>query len=216
MIDFGLVAAAKKAVTAKPRQHVTPAILCAVAIQESSGVPYFIDTKPGSLWSLNLRDAKRHTGFTERQIRDMITIPLKIGKYVPPRIMQGQLAKFRFEPGYWNKYAHLARTDRFYYSCSWGLCQFMGPNISKDPDTKGIEFIKEFMANTDLQLLYGAGMLEELLDTNHGDLFKSYCEYNSGDPNCKAPAVIRRAKDVVEKAREVQLFIREREGLTHV
>jgi len=217
MIDPGLVAKAKKAVAGKPRKYVTPAILCAFVMQESSGVPYFVDHKPGSIFRMNLNAAltiKRKkdgkiveripTGLTEKDIRDVITIPAKVGDWEVPAAMRGQLAKFRFEPGYWKKFPHLDKSDRFIYSCSWGLVQFMGPNISRVPDEQGIAFIKRFMADVDLQLMYAAGMIDQLLVRAKGDVNKAYRGYNSGNVNSDDPAVIARANNVQKLLRQIE------------
>lgn len=218
MIDVGLVAKAKKAVTSKTRKHVTPAILCAFVQQESGGVPYFVDHKPGSIYRMNLAAALKiahrnpktgkieriPTGLTEQDIRAIITIPNKLGEWEVPSIMRGQLAKFRFEPGYWRKFPQLELHDRFIYSCSWGLVQFMGPNISPVPDRQGIDFIKRFMADVDLQLMYAAGMIDQLLVRADGDVNKAYRGYNSGNVHSTDPAVIARANNVQKHLREIE------------
>jgi hypothetical protein len=218
MIDVGLIAKAKKAVASKPRKFVTPAILCSFVQQESNGVPYFIDHKPGSLFRMNLNAAmkinyrnpktgkieKVSTGLSEKDIRGLITIPNKLGEWEVPPAMRGQLAKFRFEPGYWRKFPQLELHDRFIYSCSWGLVQFMGPNISPVPDKQGIDFIKRFMADVDLQLMYAAGMIDQLLVKANGDVNKAYRGYNSGNVNSTDPAVIQRATNVQRHLREIE------------
>ena len=239
MIDPGLIAKAKKAVAGKPRKYVTPAILCAFVMQESSGVPYFVDHKPGSIFRMNLNAALKikrtipgrfltadeckkaghdpkllprkpsttviePTGLTEKDIRDIITIPAKVGDWDVPAAMRGQLAKFRFEPGYWKKFPHLDKTDRFIYSCSWGLVQFMGPNIAPEPDEQGIAFIKRFMADVDLQLSYAAGMIDQLLVRAKGDVNKAYRGYNSGNVNSDNPAVVARANNVQKLLRQIE------------
>lgn len=181
MIDLGLLQFVSEAIAKKPRRWLKPSTLMAVVDQESHGAPFFIDTRPGSQYSLNMKGAQvyRHTdphdkrkaiivstGLKEAQIKQWITIPRKIGDWSVPSGMIGKLAKFRFESGYWEKY----RTDipddytRFMYSCSWGLVQFMSPNISKTHDEAGINSIRRFSADIPLQLLYGAGMVEELLE----------------------------------------------------
>lgn len=198
MIDLGLLNLVKKAIEKKPRNHVTPARLLAVLMQESSGMPYFVDTKPGSLLQNNINMAVNHmeqyksadgkvvsirpipTGLTKPMIMDIITIKDKIGDYEVPRTMVGKIAKFRFEYGYFRLYKHLPLRERFIYSCSWGMCQFMGPNISKVPDKKGIEFILRFAADVEMQLLYAAGMVDELLTRSNGDMEAAYRAYNSG------------------------------------
>lgn len=218
MIDVGLVAKAKKAVESKPRRYVTPAILCAFVQQESGGCPYFIDHKPGSIFRMNLNAAlyikrknvqtgkveKIATGLTEQEIRSIITIPAKVGNWEVPKAMRGQLAKFRFEPGYWRRYPNLEKLDRFIYASSWGLVQFMGPNISRHPDRAGIDFIKRFMADVDLQLLYSSGMIEDLLLRADGDVNKAYRGYNSGNVNSTDPEVIARANNVQKHLREIE------------
>jgi hypothetical protein len=217
MIDPGLVAKARKAVDAKPRTHVTPEILCAFVLQESAGIPYFVDTKPGSIFRSNVNAAISYkaklkdnggiirvsTGLTEPEIRAAITLPDKVGLFDVPAIMRGKMAKFRFEPGYWKKFPALSKIDRFLYSSSWGCVQFMGPNISKNPDRAGIEYIKRFMADVDLQLLHGAGMVDDLLKKSHGDVNLAYRGYNSGNIHSTDPAVISRANNVQKHLREI-------------
>jgi hypothetical protein len=228
VIDLGLLAALKKAVTAKPRKFLTPAILGAVVLQESGGVPYFIDTKPGSLYRLNILGAVKYrhvtdrsdgtrtvqmieTGIREREIRDVIMIPPMVEHYQVPKIMRGQLAKFRFEPSYWVQYPNLAKMDRFLYSCSWGLGQVMAPHLGQ-PDALGFNFIRRFMADTDLQLLYAAGMVEELLERADGDVLGAYKGYNSGDVNSENAAVIARAQIVARSAQQIQRYVDQREA----
>lgn len=184
MIDPGLVAMVRKAIESKPRNYISPAVLLSVTHQEAGDSPIFIDTKPGGIYRMNVagatsfwsrrklpdgRTEKRriYTGLNEAQIRELIRIPEHIGGFSPPKMLVGKLAKFRFESGYWQRFPHLSKVDRFYYSCSWGLVQFMGPNISKTPDAKGIEFIRRFAADIPMQLLYGAGMLDDLLTRAH-------------------------------------------------
>lgn len=225
MIDLGLIALARKAVASKPRDYITPSILLAVVMQESGGCPYFIDTKPGSLYHLNVGAACKYfkkrrkpdgswetlgpffTGFKPNDIRQMITVPDEIDGWRVPQAMRGHLAKFRFEYGYWERFNNLGKTDRFYMSCSWGLVQFMGPNISKQGD---IGFIKRFAADVPLQLLYGAGMVDDLLTNNHGDLVKAYKAYNSGNPNSTRRDVIDRAEAVARRALEIELELKRR------
>lgn len=218
MIDLGLIARARKAVESKPRHFVTTSILCAFAQQESGGVPYFVDTKPGSIFRANMNAAfaykakikgtekiiKVPTDLSEAEIRSIITMPDKVGEFDVPAIMRGKLAKFRFEPGYWRRYKNLPKLDRFIYSSSWGLVQFMGPNISKTPDRAGIDFIKRFMVDVDLQLLYAAGMIDGLLERAHGDVNLAYRGYNSGNIHSDDPAVIARANNVQKHLREIE------------
>ena len=222
MIDPGLIAAAKKAVEAKPRQFLTPAILLAVVLQESRGVPYFTDTKPGSLYALNVADAIVHTvrdghgnpirqvvtGLKEPEIRQAIIIPEIVDGWRVPRSMVGQRAKFRFEYGYWQNYGHLEKMHRFRMSCSWGLTQIMGPNITDqligDPADL---FIQRFAADVALQLLYGAGIIEGLLEKSHGSVDHAYRGYNSGQIDSTSVAVINRAKAVERSALEIALQI---------
>lgn len=229
MIDLGLLSSAAKACLAKPRAKVTPSILAAVVMQESGGAPYFVDTKPGSLYSVNMSDAVQHvmkqrmpdgrlvvigsisTGLTRKDITEVITIPAQVGNYRVPIAMAGRLAKFRFEYEYWKENAHIADLkDRFLFSCSWGLCQFMGPNISKEPTTEGLGFIKKFIADVDMQLLYGAGMIDHLLVANHGDIEAMYRAYNSGSANSHDPKVIARAQAVHINAVKIDQFIESR------
>lgn len=217
MIDLGLWALAKKAVATKPRKFVTPAILCAVVLQESHGQPTFKDTKPGSQFDQNLRTAQcysKHfdkptkgftlikTGLVASQIRGWVTIPAKVGDYVVPRFLVGQYAKFRLEPSYWERNKELAPADRFLYSCSWGLCQFMAPNISKEPTPEGLQFIRRFAADPLMQLVYGAGMIEQIMSEGH-DVYSMYREYNSGSANSTNPDVEARAANVAALAIQI-------------
>lgn len=225
-MDVGLIAAAKKAVGEKPRRHVTPAHLLAVVQQESGGVPYFIDTKPGGLYAANVQMAVEYfkwrkdtktgqrvrvgpfrTGFNRQEIHELITIPGRVGDWIAPKDLQGKPAKFRFEYSYWEsrKFQHLSPEDRFYMASSWGLVQFMGPNITGQATTpEAIQFIRRFTADIPMQLLYGAGMLDDLLAQAGGDLHKAYRGYNSGDIDSQQPAVIARADNVVKNYQRIK------------
>lgn len=222
MIDQALVAAAKRVVASKPRNHITPAMLLAAVMQESSGVNYFTDFAPDSLFHANVTAACRYykkkkladgqiirlgpynTGFSPADIKRLIAFPAKVSSKigadwaVPPGLI-GKFAKFRFEYGYWENrdIARLPNEQRFYASCSWGVVQFMGPNISKEYDAS---FIRRFAADIPLQLLYGAGELDKLLTRTDGDLFRAYKAYNSGNPESQDPEVIARANAVVRRA----------------
>lgn len=181
MIDLGLLKFIEEAIAKKPRRWLRPSTLMAVIMQETHGQPFFIDTRPGSLFSLNMLGSEKYnktdphdkrkkivivTGLKRAEIQKWITIPKQIGDWKVPPAMVGKLAKFRFEPGYWERYRKEIPDDysRFIYSCSWGLVQFMGPNISKTHDQAGIDYIRRFAADIPLQLLYGAGMVEDLLE----------------------------------------------------
>lgn len=251
MIDLGLLKFIEEAIAKKPRRWLRPSTLMAFVMQESSGAPFFIDTRPGSLYSMNIKGAQayRHadphdkrkaiiisTGLKEADIKKWITIPKKIGDWSVPPGMVGKLAKFRFEHGYWERYRRDIPDDytRFMYSCSWGLVQFMSPNISKTHDEAGINFIRRFAADIPLQLLYGAGMAEDLLERaskpvseafledlrerkidpkiidqvkNATQIERAYKGYNSGRIDSIDPAVIRRAQEVKKKAADYQTFI---------
>jgi hypothetical protein len=230
MIDLGLIAQARKAVSSKPREHVTPAILLAFVLQESSGVPYFIDTKPGSLYAANIAMAVVHkirdkhgrvvrtveTGLTAGEVRQAIVIPPEIDGYKVPPVLVGRPAKFRFEYGYWKRLGHLPKMQRFRMASSWGLVQFMGPNIigrwqgdgdpsNGDKDEDRDRFIQRFAADIPLQLLYAAGMIDELLEQAGGDVDGAYRGYNSGDVNSSRPDVIARAKAVAKSHEQLKL-----------
>lgn len=205
MIDLGLLAQINRAIAAKPRKHVTPAILLAIAMQESHQLPYFIDTKPGSQFAMNLHTASRITGINAKTLTDFVRIEPIEGGWKVPACMVGKLAKFRCEPGYWKRYTDLAPLDRFVYSCSWGIFQFMGPNIAKNHTPKDIEFIKRFAADVPMQCVYAAGMVDDLLD--HGSVDAMYRAYNSGDPHCKNPEVVARARAVSQSAIEIQKYL---------
>lgn len=220
MLDLGLIAAAKKAVAAKPRKYVNPEILLAFVMQESSGVPYFVDHKPGSLFAANVYEACNYkkrigppgnkkiirvaTGITPAQIRQWVTIPEKIGDFQVSKTMRGQLAKFRFEPVYWVKtckrYPHLSLEDKFIFSSSWGLVQFMAPNICKEPTPENLQFIRRWIADPALQLVYASGMIDGLLVTAKGNIHTAYKGYNAGAGNMFRkdidPAVTKRADNV--------------------
>lgn len=215
MIDLGLIAAAKKAVATKPRSFVTPSVLLAFVMQESHGVPYFEDTKPGSLYSINVHDAmfparcdehgtiieRLNTGLLEKEIRQAIIIAPDINGYRPSRAMIGQPAKFRFELSQWNRFGSLPKMQRFRMACSWGLVQFLGVNIvGKLTDDTADEFIQRFAADTAMQLLYASGMIDELLVRTHGDVDRAYKGYNSGDIDSHNAKVMARSKAVAINA----------------
>lgn len=227
MIDLGLLAKLHIAILAKPRRFVTAATLGAVVLQESGGMPYFIDSKPGSEMYSNISDAINHaiyhytatgekltteyvaTGLTYKTILAAITIPPAVGNFMVPSAMRGRPAKFRFEYSYWKRFKTEIENpaDRFIYSSSWGLCQFMGPNIAKEPTPEGLEFIKRFAADVDMQLLYAAAMIDDLLASNKGNVDAMYREYNSGSAESTAPKVVARAQQVAISAQKIQQFI---------
>jgi len=220
MIDLGIIATAKRAVETKPRRFVTPAILLAVVMQESSGVAIFIDTKPGSLFAANMYEAKypaifdrdgkiigrANTGLTDQEIKQAVIIPAEIDGWRVPKELVGKVAKFRFEYSYWKRYGSLPKVERFRMSSSWGLVQFMGPNVvkgAKDPDL----FIQRFAADLPLQLLYAAGMIDDLLGPA-GDVERMYRAYNSGNPDSKNSKVVARAVAVEKSAISISAYLR--------
>lgn len=240
-LDRGLVALARKAVAAKPRHYVTVHDLLAVVQQESHGMPYFTDTKPGSIYSLNVAAAITYhkkvrarnslgqplvdekgnpvfvrkafnTGLTQRDILKAIIIPEQIGSFRPSKTLVGQKAKFRFEYGYWERFSNIADPiQRFRMASSWGMVQFMGPNISgKLAGEEADLFIQRFAADLDMQLLYGAGLLDELLVRARGSMDHAYRGYNSGDVNSDNPDVIARAKNVAKQAVIYESELRQR------
>lgn len=229
-IDPGLYARAQKAVGAKTRKHVTAEMLVAVVMQESGQSPIFIDTKPGGLCAANIKMAVEYykykkdpatgkkirigpfkTGFTEADVKRMMTIPERVGSFQTPKELAGKLCKFRFERGYWEKkaYAHLEPEHRFYMSCSYGLTQHMAMNITRD---LSMEAIKRFMADIDLQLLYGAGTLDSLLTRANGNLLRAYKGYNSGNIDSDNADVIARAGNVVAHHKQVLAWVKTRGG----
>ena len=224
-LDLGLLAQARTAVAAKPRKFLTPEILLAFVYQESGGVPYFIDHKPGSLCYANIYSAVGYkrtlkkddgtkqvirvfTGLTAMQITKEITLPEKVGNFTVPKVMRGQLSKFRFEPGYFIKhkkrYPQLSLIDLFLYSSSWGLVQFMGPNIVKSPTPENLEFIRRFRADPAMQLLYGSGMIDDLLVKTNGNVHHAYRGYNSGDVNSTRADTNERADNVMKLLKSIK------------
>jgi hypothetical protein len=214
-LDVGLIANAKKAIAAKPRKYITPAILLAVIMQESGGCCYFLDLKSASQFKMNVYGAmaynkkdsdgkinRIYTGFNENNIRNMSIIDPKIQDFIVNKQLVGKIAKFRFEPTYWEKYSHLVPETRFIFSCSWGLPQFMGSNISKVLDDIGALYIKRWRADIALQLETASTFIDELLEQSKGDVNRMYRGYNSGDINSTSPEVIYRA-DAVEKSDHV-------------
>lgn len=226
MIDLGLAALAKKAVDSKPRHFVTPAILLAVVDQESHCANLFIDTKPGSMYALNMQDAIIHkvrdktgkvinrisTGLKESEIRQWITLPETIDGWQVPREFAGQKSKFRFEYGWWKHYANISnREERFRLSSSWGLVQFMGFNVVGNSGKTGeaaIKMIQRFAADVPEQLLHAAGTFDDLLVRAHGDVLRAYKGYNSGDVDSENSAVIARAQAVAAGAIKIQEYLK--------
>lgn len=222
-VEPGLLAAAKKAISAKPRKYVTPEILLAFVMAESGGVPYFVDHKPGSLFAANTFGACRYkkidkktgkvfrieTGMTPAEIRQWVTIPEKIGDFQVSKAMRGQLAKFRFEPSYWARtnryYPDLSLEDKFIFSSSWGLVQFMAPNICKLPTPENLQFIRRWIADPDMQLVYAAGMVDSLLVTTKGNVHHSYRGYNSGDVNSTRTDTNQRADNVLRLLHDIEI-----------
>lgn len=220
--EQALVMLAKKVVAATTPKHVTPAILLAVIMQESSGVAFFFDTGFGSLFKMNIFGAMKYrkkkadgtfeiiyTGLREGQIRTMATIGPTVGKYIVNKLIVGNIAKFRFEPAYWERFAHLPIETRFIFSCSWGLPQFMGPNINRVLDETGAEYIKQWRADLSMQLTSAVHFIDNLLEHSHGDVNKMYRGYNSGDINSANPDVIYRANAVEKAANLYQIQIGE-------
>lgn len=184
------------AVKERPRRYLTPAILYAVIMQESGGVPYFNETD--KQFNINMGSAILNSSLSPNQIKTIITIPDNINGIVIDPFMAGKMAKFRFEKGYWKKFPELDPVTRFRVSCSWGISQVMGANISK---TKGLQ-IQLFSANIKQQLSWTANELERLLRLASGDVFKMYKGYNSGNINSTNLDVINRAREVVNRLKD--------------
>jgi hypothetical protein len=218
MIDVGLVARARTACGARQRKYLTVSQLLAVVMQESGGVPYFIDTKPGSIYALNLADAITHkirddhgnvigvvpTGLKADEVRDLIRLPEQINGWSVPRDLVGRMSKFRFEYAYWRRYQSLDKVARFRMSCSWGLGQFMGANVAgKLQQPEAEHYVHKFAADIPLQMLYTAGEMDRLLILADGDLDQAYRGYNSGNIHSLNKSVIARAHNVVARERDI-------------
>ena len=182
-------------VQAKPYKYVTPAILWAVCMQESGGNPLF--NKEDKLFKSNLSTAQRITKLDSKKILEIVTLPAKVGNFNVPIELVGKTAKFRLEPGYWNKYVDFDPETRFRISASWGLTQVMGANISRSKDA-GLHIL-HFSANIEWQLSKAADMLDNLLVHSNGNINLMYRGYNSGRINSQDPSVIARANKVEER-----------------
>ena len=179
MIDDAFSALTKQVVNSKPRRLVTLADVLAVAERESEGVPIFQPTD--LLYHANLQAAQRLTGLSSKDLITAATIPS--GKY------QGQISKFRCEPGYWVWASKLkgrfTPAQKFLLASSIGVGQKMARWLvtGTTPD-EWITIIHQFMGSVPTQVLYIAGDIDNLLTGAGGDRKLAYTRYNAG-PNTK-------------------------------
>lgn len=178
--------------------HIGPADIIAVALQESGGCPVF--APKDDLYRANMDAAMKETTLPEALLLDALII--KSGLY------QGQIAKFRFEPGYWawSKTQGLpSPTLRFLCSCSFGIGQQMIRWVLPADKNSWPVFIENFKSDTDIQITYLLLKLRTLMIENNGSLRIAYKAYNSGNPQSRDDAVIARAlhvaklRDIVEQ-----------------
>ena len=185
--DQLLIAKVHRIVSSRKRRHVTSADVLAVMQKESSGVPIF---KPeDALFKANLKAAMDITGCTKEEILKIMTI-----EYGP---LQGQIAKFRCEPGYWQWAERLkgswSKTERMLLACSLGVGQKMVRWLTSGvAGAEWIKFSRQFAGNIDLQIQYCAGDLDSLLSGCQGNRAVAYTLYNEGtriDPKTKEPLI---------------------------
>ena len=196
MIDLKLLQKIKEAVGKRNRKHVTAADVLACVSKESGGVPIFHAND--KLLAANLRAAEKITGISQDQIKQ--TMIIQSGPY------QGEIAKFRAEPGYWkwaqNYKSAFKNTDLLLLSCSFGLGQKMTRwYVAGVPVGEWIPNIKGFMGNVPLQLLYCAGDLDALMVQTKGDKALAFTRYNAGpSANKNWPAYKAYGLPVFEKS----------------
>jgi hypothetical protein len=171
--------------------HIAAADVIAVCLQESGGQATFSPQE--SLYRDNMAAAVSWTTLPEELLLDALLI--KQGPW------SGQIAKFRFEPSYWQWAGQQklpSPTDRFLCSCSFGVGQQMMKWVLPQRVQDWPVFIDNFKSTLDIQLTYLMINLRTLLINNGGSLNKAYRAYNSGNPNSKDPDVIKRALHVVK------------------
>jgi Mac 1 len=177
--------------------YATAPAVIAVCMNESGGVPTFNRTE--ILFQQNMGVAVQTTTLPKQLLEDALKID--DGPLV------GQIAKFRFEPGYWDWTKNLGLpsvTLRFLCSCSFGVGQMMMRWILPPDKTKWEAFIERYKGDVNFQLNYVIETLERWLADSEGDLFKAYKAYNSGKADSTDPAVIQRATHVVALRAEIQ------------
>ena len=207
MIDLKLLQKIKEAIGKRNRKYVTAADVLACVSKESGGVPIFHAND--KLLAANLRAAEKITGISQDQIKQ--TMIIQSGPY------QGEIAKFRAEPGYWkwaqNYKSAFKNTDLLLLSCSFGLGQKMTRwYVAGVPVGEWIPNIKGFMGNVPLQLLYCAGDLDALMVQSKGDKALAFTRYNAGPAaNKNYPAYKAYGLPVYEKSLLLQKEIEELE-----
>ena len=187
-----------KAVAAKPRQFITEEILRSVLIQESGDLKStFVKTDPQ--YRANVSTAMKHLSKTEAQILELVTLPNRT------------IAKFRFEPGTYQKYPSVGWPARFYLSTSYGVGQVMGYNlVGKKPAKDAASICLGFAGREYEQVLRCCNSMEEGLRRafNSPSVLKkdlksltyfAYCAYNGGQLITSKQDVLKRAKEVVSR-----------------
>lgn len=177
--------------------YVSPAAVIAVCLQESGGVPTF--NSSDALFHQNLQAAASVTTLPPTMILDYVKIQ--------EGPLAGQIAKFRFEPGYWvwaGSQGLPSINLRFLCSCSFGVGQQMMRWVLPQNKDRWEGFVENFKGSLNTQLTYVIETLERLLGETEGDLFKAYKAYNSGTATSVDIQVMRRATRVVELRDKVQ------------
>jgi len=183
----------KKIPMAPEYKILPPSAVIAVCIQESKGVPTF--NEKDELYALNLDAAAKGTKLPPSLLRDAMKI-----KQGP---LTGAVAKFRFEPSYWEwsgKHGLSSPTERFLCSCSIGIGQQMMRWVLPADEKEWLPFIENFKGNVDTQLSFCIKEMHRLMVATKGDLFRAYKGYNSGNIDSKNADVVRRALRVVNLA----------------
>lgn len=189
---------------------MTPADILAVIERESGNCLYFRATDALLAW--NTSDAEKITGLS----KDVIHKAMIIG--AGPH--KGQISKFRCEPGYWawaKNLSGLSDVDKLLLSCSFGYGQKMSRwLVGKLPKPEWIPFVRNFMGNTSLQIMYIAGDLDQLLKLSNGDRALAFTRYNAGPgATAKSPAHKNYGTPVAKRAAEIHEYLGI-EGLTKV
>jgi hypothetical protein len=202
-MDVALIRKAQEVHGRIDRKFVSVADMLAVVEHESGGVLYF--NRNDRLLKDNLKAAVKITGLPEVEILSVMQI--QAGAY------KNFLAKFRCEPGYYKNNKGTTPEEKLLLSCSFGLGQKMTPFlVNKLPKPEWVPFIKNFMGNATLQLLYVAGDLDALMKGASGDKPLAFARYNGG-PGIKPGGKVydKYGIPVAKRAKEIENYL-EQEG----
>ncbi|HEY9684684.1 MAG TPA: hypothetical protein V6C86_24095 [Oculatellaceae cyanobacterium] len=200
MFDLTLKAKIEEIMAQRPRKMVRVSDVLAVIDEESGGCPFFKPTD--KQYAENLAAAVQITGMAPADIKAAMLI--KFGAY------NGQIAKFRVEPGYFKWALNYKKVfkpqDLIILACSFGLGQKMARWLINGVNQKEwIESIRHFMGSQNIQIAYVIGDLDQLLVGAKGDRQLAFTRYNAGPRASKASgAFTTYGKPVAEKAEEFE------------